>query len=107
MTLIGASSQAGEFHVQSIPPARFDHAHPNMAVRYLSPSEVDKLCRRIGARAPFGLAIKGCAKGGPTSCAIVIPLKDDGAIFRHERAHCNGWSASHREPPALAAAPNR
>jgi hypothetical protein len=107
MTLIGASSQAAEFHVQTIPPARFDHAHSNMAVRYLSPSEVDKLCRRIGAKAPFGLAIKGCAKGGPTACAIVIPLNDRGTIFRHERAHCNGWAADHHEPPTIASARNR
>jgi hypothetical protein len=79
------------FHVPVAPPARFDHPHPNMVVRYLTPAEVDALCRRIGGRAPKGLPILGCSKGGPRACAIVLPLDDDGTILRHERAHCNGW----------------
>ena len=95
MTLVGFPTLADEFRVQTIPPARFDHSHPNMAVRYLNPAEVDRLCRRIGAKSPFGLTIKGCAKGGPKSCAVVVPVSDNGTIFRHERAHCNGWSAVH------------
>lgn len=75
------------------PPARFDHPHPNMVVKHFSPSEVDRLCRRIGAKAPK--PIKGCAAGDRRGCLVILPHGASAAVLRHERAHCNGWPKSH------------
>jgi hypothetical protein len=72
--------------------------------------DVDPICRSLFPRSRFPAAtethrITGCGEvsDGRRLCRIIVPKQGEGriteehraAIIRHERAHCNGWSASH------------
>lgn len=94
----------------SKPPKRYDHAHPALILVQKSYRAIDPLCRSKFPRSQFPAAtdthrITGCAEigNGRHPCRIFIPKRGEGilsegriaAIIRHERAHCNGWPASH------------
>jgi hypothetical protein len=94
---------------QVIPPSPYDHAHPNLIIDQRNYYDVDPLCRSRFPRSNFppvsgSLRIMGCADigDGRSPCRIVVPLvggliseERQAMIIRHERAHCNGWPASH------------
>lgn len=83
--------------VPTVPPAHYDHPHPDMLVIERSPAEVDRICRAIGAHSRSNSRIVACAPIGKARCAIVIPVShpQKAALVRHERGHCNGWPADH------------
>ena len=73
-----------------LPPARYDHEMPGLTVMQFPMIGVKRVCgkQRI-ACAPVG--------DGKPPCWIVIPntVPIGGAVYRHERAHCNGWPRHH------------
>ena len=76
-------------------PEKYDHASANMIVRHTS---VAGVARRCGRHMPAHRAqILGCALGNEKLCLVFLPHKASvGAVayerlYRHERAHCNGW----------------
>ena len=82
----------------SVPPALYDHPHPDMIVIERSPAEVHRICAAIGGKlTKAGNRFVACAPIGRAKCAIVIPHHhpQKAALIRHERGHCNGWPANH------------
>lgn len=85
------------------PPAVFNHEAANMRIWHYAPAKVDDLCRRLvtHSRNPHRSGGSGtfysCAIGGPSQCILVMPKRaavtsvSYDRLFRHERAHCNGW----------------
>jgi hypothetical protein len=75
-----------------LPPARFDHPNDTMRVAFGSPEEVARLCGNI--------RIVACAvrhESGEGMCLVILRTGTPigGAVWRHERGHCNGWPAHH------------
>jgi hypothetical protein len=97
-------SQASAVFMPQLPPAQYDHPAANMRIWNYSPSKVNSLCRRLVShpsnphRASGNGTFYSCAIGGPKQCIVIIPRRSSvtnvsyDALFRHERAHCNGWS---------------
>jgi len=89
------------------PPKRYDHPHPRLVVVEVSGRDVRKLCGTLFGRANFDHygRVHGCASvgDGRKSCVLIMAKRGTlsartyEAVFRHERAHCNGWAESH--PP--------
>jgi hypothetical protein len=86
-------------YMPHLPPAAYDRPAANMRVWHYSAAQVNNLCRRImnkaGSEASGG-TVYGCAVGGPSQCILIMPHKtvttvNYQALYRHERAHCNGW----------------
>lgn len=87
------------------PPKRYDHAHPRVVVVEVRARDVRKLCGTLFGRGNFAHygRVRGCASvgDGRKSCIIIMPKKarlsaaEHDALFRHERAHCNGWAGTH------------
>lgn len=75
-----------------LPPKQYDHP-PKMPVVVIddTPEEVERFCRK---RAEYfgGRSIIGCAFPGKDICIIVMPNGYSRDLWRHERAHCNGFS---------------
>jgi hypothetical protein len=90
------------------PPKRYDHAHPRLVVVEVPARDVRKLCGTLFGRGNFAHygRVHGCASVGDSrkSCIIIMPKRtrfsaaEHDALFRHERAHCNGWAGSHPGP---------
>lgn len=88
------------------PPPEYDRPANNMNVWHRSPVKVNDLCRRLVTHPdnPYRLAANGggvfeaCAIGGPAQCILVMPQRASitrasyDRLYRHERAHCNGWN---------------
>ena len=89
-------------------PAEFDHpiTDPQMVlvIEHVDPADVDATCRRGGSYAyvPRTSTIRGCASiriqaDMKIACIITMPHPQKttagayDALYRHERAHCNGW----------------
>ena len=70
------------------PPARFDYPNDTMTVLRRDTAEIIDICGRTNV---------ACAYFHDGRCFIVIPHKapESGMIYRHERAHCNGWPRHH------------
>jgi hypothetical protein len=74
-----------------IPPDEFDHEYAGTMVI----TRVD--AEGIKTNCPSGKTKIGCALGYGTSCYVFIATDDIlgllpyELIYRHERAHCNGW----------------
>lgn len=88
------------------PPRRYDNPHPDLIVLEVARPQVSKICRQLFGRNFRELGeVYGCASVGDagSSCVIVLPpigeagisSRDRKALFRHEQAHCNGWSSDH------------
>lgn len=75
------------------PPARYDHA-PRQRVQVLegTKAEIQRVCR-LASKYHGGRDILACTIPGKTVCIMVWPKGKprSGALWRHERAHCNGW----------------
>ncbi|MFW6077512.1 MAG: hypothetical protein ACOC71_07150, partial [Hyphomicrobiales bacterium] len=71
------------------PPSRYDKPAGNVSVQYASKSQIGRFCGNPLAR--------GCAYAHPKGCTIIVAPGTTKAslLFRHERAHCNGWPKSH------------
>ena len=76
-------------------PARYDHSAGRMIVKHMSLVEVARRCSRYlpAVRAQTF----GCAMGDDRLCLVYLPHKTSVGpkayerLYRHERAHCNGW----------------
>lgn len=87
------------------PPARFDRPHPRLVVVEVPGRDVRKLCGTLFGRGNFSHygRVHGCASvgDGRKSCVVIMAKRGTlsdrthDALFRHERAHCNGWAGSH------------
>lgn len=84
----------------SLPPEQYDHT-PKMPVTVERVTK-DQLLAQCYTATKSSL---GCAFPSSTSCRIIIvddaAMRADGRgwtyelMFRHERAHCNGWPQAH------------
>jgi hypothetical protein len=104
-----ALSSAGQANWLTVtePPGRYDHAHPRLEVVEVPARDVRKLCSTLFGRGNFANygRVHGCASvgDGRRPCIIIMPRQaglssaERDALFRHERAHCNGWAGSHPE----------
>lgn len=84
-------------NAQLAPPLQFDHTYTGkMIIRHGSPKKVDDMCRVRGQTGPGPWACT-YMENLPGECTIWMPNKHAfyDLIFRHERAHCNGWPPSH------------
>ncbi len=87
------------------PPKRYDHSHPRLVLVEVPARDVRKLCGTLFGRGNFAHygRVHGCASvgDGRKSCIIIMAKRmslsgrTHDALFRHERAHCNGWAGSH------------
>lgn len=88
--LMSACAQTGTHQGTILPPAHYNHEHPELTVMQFPMVGVKRVC---------GSAATACAPvgDGKPPCWIVIPdtVPVGGAIYRHERAHCNGWPRHH------------
>jgi len=83
------------------PPAEYDRPWTGPGVLHVVPSRPD-IVRALCAGAPGAPLALACAIRSGADCWILIARDLDprrhGALLRHERAHCNGWPASHPRP---------
>lgn len=76
----------------ALPPPRFDHPYPGPLTEWIEPVyRVRRLCHDAGLRDVTN--VYGCSFKIGAHC-FVYRVADD-SVRRHERAHCNGWSAAH------------
>lgn len=75
------------------PPKRFDHPAVNTLVVERTPQQIRDLCSE---HSPWASGVGACALPGKR-CIILWPKGKAraGLLWRHERAHCNGWPADH------------
>ena len=94
-----AATSAFAVYMPHLPPSAYDRPAANMKIWHYSAAQVNNLCRRImdkaGSHAGDG-NVYGCAVGGPAQCILIMPHEgvttvNYQALYRHERAHCNGW----------------
>ena len=80
-------------HATQPPPPQYDYAPTGTFMKVERTYNPDKKCRRYGAQPSKGNVVEGCTirKGG--TCVIVLPYSANkgSVLYRHERAHCNGW----------------
>ena len=91
--MISAFVLAAILSVQA-PPARYDF-EPKIPVSVIEVSSPNMTCRRIGGRNSG--TILACAVASKSRCIIIWPAgkRRAGLMWRHERAHCNGWPSYH------------
>lgn len=79
-----------------IPPKQFDHPAPNARVVNRSPDQIARICQK---HSPWASGVGACAlySGKNKPCIILWPqgVPKSGVLWRHERAHCNGWPSIH------------
>lgn len=82
-----------------IPPKQFDHAASNVTVVSRSPAQIRTLCTVKEASPWLGGGVGACTlyTGKDKPCIILWPrgVPKTGVLWRHEQAHCNGWTANH------------
>ncbi len=91
-----------------LPPTEYDRAYKGeLSVTYVeSQKEIMRLCPKTGYALKLGCAYMTdpqAADGSYAKCRVI--LANDGVVrasgilpetvYRHEIAHCNGWSADH------------
>lgn len=98
--------------VAQMPPERFDHTYTGEMQSHLVPygqawAMCDKLAKSLGeegwpvtSKQIQGRHLYGCSMLVDDVCIIVhswsLHDKDmKSNVYRHERAHCNGWPADH------------
>jgi len=109
LSLLAAILLSTEVHAMRVdlPPKRYDHSHPDLVILETRFSQVDNMCRGIFGRRKFerfGRVLACAAVGnGKSPCILILPKAggsgvskaERAALFRHERAHCNGWAGHH------------
>lgn len=99
-TAIFAALLASPVYAGLQPPARFDFEYEGPTVIERLPT--DNVRRACMAR--FGTdwgasSMKGCGGEIDGVCYIIVgryaKVSSVPMLIRHERAHCNGWSATH------------
>jgi hypothetical protein len=76
-----------------LPPAKFDHPpRQKMHVLEGTHSEIQRTCR-VASKYRGEREILACAIPSKKFCIIIWPKGKprSGDLWRHERAHCNGW----------------
>ena len=95
-----------------MPPPKWDHPFSGKMIEHLVPyGKAAALCRELNPEGDHpnmvsGRKLYGCAFWRGETCEIVYSYDPTGLdkrmasnVFRHERAHCNGWPSDH--PGAL------
>ena len=95
-----------------MPPPKWDHPfHGKMEKRIVPYGNAAKLCQKLNPEGGSpdsvdGRPLFGCQFWRGSTCVIVYSFDPKGKdqkmssnVFRHERAHCNGWPSNH--PGAL------
>jgi hypothetical protein len=87
------------------PPAIYDVEYTKPVVKVTLPLDrVQEVCGGLGVTvARKGQVIFGCSVRRDDACFVVVPIidsyriekQDQERIWRHERAHCNGWPSDH------------
>lgn len=76
-----------------MPPRAYDYP-PRVRVQIIegTQAEVHRVCRKVSRYSGSG-SILACAIPGKRVCIILWPrhVRKSGALWRHERSHCNGW----------------
>lgn len=68
------------------PPAIHDHPYAGQVIEHrLSVRGIEIVCGR------GKLACSWPSLSGSGPCYVWLPVKASAALWRHERAHCNGW----------------
>lgn len=79
------------------PPARFDRAYSGeMMVHSIPKATVNAECAMSAMKAH----VVGCSFFIGDLCVVLLATGSNVSrdlLYRHERAHCNGWSAEHEE----------
>jgi hypothetical protein len=73
------------------PPHEFDHPFEGMIVQYATLEEIEREC---GYDHAIGCAlITEASDGTIVKCTLLLPHGNPvgNRLYRHERAHCNGW----------------
>jgi hypothetical protein len=82
-----------------IPPKQYDRAATNVMVVNRTPAEIRSVCTVREASPWPGGGVGACTlyRGKNKPCIILWPrgVPKSGVLWRHERAHCNGWPSSH------------
>jgi hypothetical protein len=86
----------------TLPPPQYDHAYSGVVIERVLPlEEARSYCQQIGVGRYDACAGYVILQDGSKACFIVLPTDapdPDISHYRiHERAHCNGWPASHRD----------
>lgn len=71
------------------PPERYDRPAHGVTIQHVGPAQVRRFCGD-----PRALA---CAYRHARGCTIIAPhgTTRGSRLYRHERAHCNGWPGHH------------
>ena len=90
-----------------LPPTRYDHQAPNVAIREIPYRQVHKACKAYFGWLARGLHnVEGCAD--PVARLIILPARGSvsekkyNCLLRHEMGHILGWTADHRGGRQLA-----
>jgi hypothetical protein len=83
-----------------VPPSRYDH-QPTEKVVIVSrtPAQIRQVCTLKAASPWPGGGVGACTlyTGKNNPCIVLWPkgTPRSGILWRHERAHCNGWPSNH------------
>lgn len=93
MVVAFAMTTAGHASGSFLPPPEYDYP-PRQKVQVLegTHSEIQRVCR-LASRYGGPRSILACSIPNNRICIIVWPKGKhrSGPLWRHERAHCNGW----------------
>lgn len=82
-----------------VPPKPYDHSAANAVVVSRDPAQIRALCTVKEASPWPGGGVGACTlyRGKDKPCIILWPrgVPKSGVLWRHERAHCNGWPRNH------------
>jgi len=83
-----SATAAQAVYIQS-PPKSYGTSTHNLSIQYASTSQIRRFCGH-----PRAL---GCAYAHSKGCTIIVPPGTSKAsmLYKHEVAHCNGWSKHH------------
>jgi hypothetical protein len=86
--LLAATAAEAGVYIQP-PPSSYGTSTHNLSIQYASTSQIRRYCGHPRAM--------GCAYAHSRGCTIIIPhgTSAGSMLYRHEVAHCNGWSKHH------------
>ena len=100
-----AATAADGKPLQLMPPPEYDRPYTGQKLDMVEARDQDHV-RQLCPRAVFGITIGALAcsmRHSADNCTIIMSpaaIKAAGVpmdvVFRHEVAHCNGWSADHK-----------
>jgi hypothetical protein len=96
LTAVHAPSALAE---RVIPPKQFDRPTANVVVVHRAPDQIRAICtiREVSPWPGGGVGACTLYRGADRPCIILWPrsVPKSGILWRHERAHCNGWPSHH------------